>query len=62
MKITVELDLSLPQLEGLQMMAARYPHGWSTADLIIRKDAKETRWEADWVKDVLRTIAAGAAP
>ena len=56
MKITVEIDLNEPQLANLRTMAERYKHGWHMADLVVRQDAKEIRWEADWVADVLRSI------
>jgi hypothetical protein len=60
--LTLTLDLNEPQLDGLRRMAERYPHGWKLADITVRKDAKETRWEADWVQDVLRAVRAVTAP
>ena len=55
-KITVELDLNEPQLATLTEMKEKYRHGWHTADLVVRKDGKESRFEADWVRDVLLAL------
>jgi hypothetical protein len=57
-KITIELDLSEPQRSSVQELARRYRHGWHMADLIVRKDAVERRYEADWVQQVLRALLA----
>jgi hypothetical protein len=61
MRITITLDLNALQYESIRQIAQRYPHGWHTADLVIRRDAVEKRYEADWVKDVARAVAAELA-
>jgi hypothetical protein len=55
-KVTIELDLNELQLLSLLRMAREYAHGWHTADLVVRRDAIERRYEADWVADLLRSI------
>ena len=56
MKIAITLDLSDLQVQSLKALADRYPHGWHTADLIIRKDAIELRYEADWALQLARAV------
>lgn len=50
-------DLNASQLESLVKLANQYPHGWHTADLRVRKDAKERAFEADWALNFARAIA-----
>lgn len=56
MKIAITIELSDLQVESLKTLAERYPHGWHTADLIIRKDARELRYEADWALQLARAV------
>jgi hypothetical protein len=52
----VELELDDLQCESLRLLAKQYPHGWHTADLVVRKDAIERRYEADWVLVLARSV------
>ena len=63
MKLTITLDLSDIQIASIARLMTDYPHGWHTADLIVRRDARERRFEADWAMDVSRAVrtALGAS-
>lgn len=52
------LDINDPQRRTLIKIAQRYPHGWHMADLVVRQDGREQRYEADWALQVARAIAA----
>lgn|SRR3990167_1056092 len=55
MKITVTFDLNKPQWESVKKQAILEPT-WHMADLIIRHNGQDKKFEADYMRDFFKEV------
>jgi hypothetical protein len=53
-KISAEVDANELERETLARLEKLVRHGYKFIDIIVRKDAQETRFEGDWIARLFR--------